>query len=72
MNIKDITNTNNVSILNCDQEPIHIPGTIQPHGVLLGIDKETKLIKFCSGNISSHLNLSFEEVLEKPLSKVLM
>lgn len=70
MNIKDITNTDNVNLSNCDEEPIHIPGTIQPHGVLLGVDKETKLIKFCSGNISRYLNISYEEALEKPLSKI--
>ncbi|MGO4122934.1 hypothetical protein AB4Z01_00980 [Inquilinus sp. YAF38] len=25
----------------CDREPIHIPGSIQPHGVLLVVDAET-------------------------------
>jgi light-regulated signal transduction histidine kinase (bacteriophytochrome) len=25
-------------ITNCDREPIHIPGSVQPHGVLLAID----------------------------------
>lgn len=24
-----------VDLTNCDREPIHIPGAIQPHGVLL-------------------------------------
>ena len=27
-----------VTLANCDQEPIHIPGLIQPHGVLLALD----------------------------------
>lgn len=27
-----------VTLANCDQEPIHLPGLIQPHGVLLAFD----------------------------------
>ena len=29
-----------VDLTNCDREPIHIPGSIQPHGVLLACDPE--------------------------------
>jgi light-regulated signal transduction histidine kinase (bacteriophytochrome) len=25
------------NLTNCDEEPIHIPGSIQPHGVLLAL-----------------------------------
>jgi len=32
MKIKDIINRDLVTLTNCDQEPIHIPGKIQPHG----------------------------------------
>ena len=27
-------------LTTCDREPIHIPGSIQPHGVLLVVDRE--------------------------------
>ena len=27
-----------VDITNCDREPIHIPGSVQPHGALLAVD----------------------------------
>ena len=27
-----------VDLTNCDVEPIHIPGSIQPHGALLAFD----------------------------------
>ena len=30
--------TGTVSLDNCDREPIHIPGSIQPHGALLAFD----------------------------------
>jgi light-regulated signal transduction histidine kinase (bacteriophytochrome) len=28
-------------LTNCDREPIHIPGSIQPHGVVLVLDQAT-------------------------------
>lgn len=70
MIIKDITNKDNVNLQNCDQEPIHIPGTIQPHGVLLAIDKATQLIKFCSGNSTEHLRFTHEQLLDKSIAEI--
>lgn len=32
-----------IDLDNCDQEPIHIPGNIQPHGVLLALDLQGHL-----------------------------
>ncbi|MEM9386010.1 MAG: ATP-binding protein [Pseudomonadota bacterium] len=37
------------AIERCDREPIHIPGTIQPHGYLLGLD-EQRTVRFVSAN----------------------
>ncbi|RYG67448.1 hypothetical protein EON80_13560, partial [bacterium] len=28
-----------VDVTNCDREPIHIPGFIQPHGLLLALQE---------------------------------
>lgn len=50
MSVKDIVNRSNVNLTNCDQEPIHIPGSVQPHGCLLAVDLGSLKIKFCSGN----------------------
>lgn len=38
-----------VTLDSCDQEPIHIPGMIQPHGVLLAFDFEGRLCHYSSG-----------------------
>ncbi|MES2911149.1 MAG: GAF domain-containing protein, partial [Pseudomonadota bacterium] len=38
-----------VTLDNCDQEPIHIPGHIQPHGALFAFDGKG-LLSFCSSN----------------------
>ena len=32
-----------VSLDNCDREPIHVPGAIQPHGALLALDRLGRL-----------------------------
>jgi len=40
-----------VDLSNCDKEPIHLIGRIQPHGFLLVIDRNTLLIEQISANI---------------------
>ncbi|MBA2960553.1 MULTISPECIES: ATP-binding protein [Ramlibacter] len=36
--------TDPVSLDNCDREPIHVPGHIQPHGTLLAFDAARRLV----------------------------
>jgi chemotaxis family two-component system sensor kinase Cph1 len=38
-----IKNNEPVDLSNCDREPIHIPGSIQPHGALLAFDAAGRL-----------------------------
>ena len=33
--------TTTLDIVNCEQEPIHIPGAILPHGAMLVLDPGT-------------------------------
>src|SRR5687768_11376360 len=65
MKIRDIVNRELVNLTNCDQEPIHIPGSIQPHGFLLGIDSKTFKISFCSGNSELFTGVSYQKFLGK-------
>lgn len=65
MKIKDIVNRDIVNLTNCEFEPIHIPGSIQPHGFLLGINSKTWKIDYCSGNISEYISLEYKEVLDQ-------
>lgn len=37
-------------LTGCDLEPIHTPGSIQSHGILLVLDPETMVILQCSAN----------------------
>ena len=56
-----------VDLNECDREPIQIPGTIQPFGVLFALDEEMKVAQV-SENVSDHLSLRVDEVLGRPLS----
>lgn len=42
MEFRDIVNRDIVNLENCEDEAIHIPGLIQPHGFLIALDVETK------------------------------
>ena len=44
---------------NCDREPIHIPGSIQPHGALLAFDRLGRL-SHASNNVPDLLGLPLE------------
>ena len=68
MNIKNLVNTESLTITNCENEPINIPGSIQPHGFLLGVAKDTLKIIYCSENCCEYFELSLTEILDKPLS----
>lgn len=63
MKIKDIVNRDIVNLTNCEFEPIHIPGSIQPHGFLLGINTDSWKVDFCSGNIQDYIPSSHQAVL---------
>ncbi len=48
-----------LNLENCDREPIHIPGSIQPHGALLAFDRLGRL-SHASANVPSLLGLPLE------------
>lgn len=70
MNIKDIVNRDIVNLTNCESEPIHIPGSIQPHGFLLGIRKGSSRIEFCSANSADFIALKPEQILGKNIQDI--
>jgi len=69
MKITDIVNREGVNLTNCEHEPIHIPGSIQPHGFLIGIDETSKKITYCSGNSADYCGLSYEFLLGKTFAE---
>lgn len=70
MQIKDIVNRDIVNLTNCEQEPIHIPGSIQPHGFLVAMKEDTYTIDFCSGNVWDYLGLSHEQCLTRRFEEI--
>ncbi|MCO6163159.1 ATP-binding protein [Flavobacterium sp. NRK F7] len=70
MIFKDIVNKDIVNLLNCEDEPIHIPGLIQPHGFLIAVDSTTHIITVCSENINQFLTISYEQVLGKKIEEL--
>ena len=59
-----------LDLTNCDREPIHIPGSIQPHGILLVIDPSSEIVLQAAGDtagILAQLRQSHWEISRKPL-----
>src|SRR4051794_37203081 len=55
----------------CEQEPIHIPGAIQPWGVLLIADPDTLGVVSCSANTADLLPFAADTLPGKTLGEIL-
>lgn len=47
----------------CADEPIHMPGSVQPHGFLLGLDPESERVIFASENVEDFLGIPLKLLL---------
>ena len=52
---------------SCDREPIHVPGAIQPHGVLFAMREPGLAIEHVSASVEAHLGRRPAERLGRPL-----
>jgi diguanylate cyclase (GGDEF)-like protein len=52
---------------SCEWEPIHIPGSIQPHGAVLAVLSDGLLVTHASANLAAILGRPAEAVLGRPL-----
>ncbi|HEV7204643.1 MAG TPA: GAF domain-containing protein [Jatrophihabitans sp.] len=57
-----------IDLDNCAREPIHIPGSIQPRGVLIVLREPGFDIQQVSANIVDLLGVPVEDVLGRPLA----
>lgn len=55
----------------CDREPIHIPGSIQPHGILLAVRPSDQVVTYASANIAPLFGLASGALLNRPLPQAL-
>jgi two-component system, chemotaxis family, sensor kinase Cph1 len=63
--------TGGVDLTTCEREPIHIPGSIQPHGILFVLHPESLEIRQLSANAAEVIGGEYERALGLPLSRVL-
>ena len=56
---------------NCDLEPIHLPGFIQPFGFLLCLDEQTRRVVQASANTGELLGIAVENLLGHGLELLL-
>jgi len=68
MSLNNIANTDNIAITSCEAEPIHIPGSIQPYGYLLALNKKDGTIQYCSENCTTLFERPLNQILGKHLS----
>jgi len=60
-----------VTLDTCAQEPIHIPGSIQSHGVLLACRGEALVVSQVSANVVEHFGAPAESILGSQLATLL-
>jgi len=58
-----------VDLTTCDREPIHIPGAIQPHGVLLALDEHGRAV-MVSANVAGLLGVAAEDAIGCTLAEL--
>ncbi|MFB2896198.1 ATP-binding protein [Aerosakkonemataceae cyanobacterium BLCC-F50] len=58
-------------LTNCENEPIHIPGSIQPHGVILVLQEPALTILQASENTLEFLGIKAEALISNNLSILL-
>ncbi|MDZ4789972.1 MAG: GAF domain-containing protein [Hyphomicrobiales bacterium] len=60
-----------IDLTNCDREPIHIPGTIQPHGILFACGVDDWRISHASQNVAQFFDKSADELIGAQLDHLL-
>ncbi len=63
--------TEPVDLSNCDREPIHIPGSIQPHAVLMVLEEPSLKILQVTANVEDLLGCKAADLGGQPLEDVL-
>lgn len=60
--------TAQVTLDNCEREPIHIPGAVQPHGVLLACRGESLTVTQVSANAADCFGRTPDAIRGQPLA----
>ncbi len=68
MNNLELIRPEEVDLSNCDREAIHIPGLIQPHGILFVLQKNSFTILQASNNTEKVFGISANDLIGKSLN----
>jgi len=60
-----------VDLTNCEREPIHIPGSIQPRGVLIAVSEPDFVVQQVSRNLGDLVGVPAADALGRTLAEVL-
>jgi light-regulated signal transduction histidine kinase (bacteriophytochrome) len=60
-----------IDLSNCEREPIHVPGSIQPRGVLIAVSDPDYVVQQASENLADLVGVDWREALGRPLAAVL-
>lgn len=60
-----------IDLTTCDQEPIHLPGAVQPHGVLVALDGERLTITHVSANAAALIGATPESLFGRGVEALL-
>ena len=60
-----------IDLSNCEREPIHVPGSIQPRGVLLTVDEVGQVVRQASRNLADLIGVGADAALGRPLAEVI-
>lgn len=61
----------NVDLTNCAREQIHVPNSIQPHGALIILDRNSFNIIQASKNVFNIIGYEYADLIGYPLTKIL-
>jgi light-regulated signal transduction histidine kinase (bacteriophytochrome) len=60
-----------LDLTQCEREPIRIPGSVQPHGILLVLTARDMIVVSVSANSERHLGLTAQEMIGRPLVELI-
>ncbi|WP_432536372.1 hypothetical protein [Kineococcus arenarius] len=60
-----------VDLTTCDREPVHVPGAVQPHGVLLAVDRAEHRVVVASANAAGFFGRPPRGILGAALPELL-
>ncbi|RYF47590.1 MAG: hypothetical protein EOO39_48155, partial [Cytophagaceae bacterium] len=61
-----------IDLINCEQEPIHILGTIQSYGYLIAVEPDTYSIIHASSNIADLVGTDVSRLLGQSDPRMVM